>query len=422
MGNPFIKTGLHAKHPFLQVWAFLNTLTFVPTREEQQGTSRLELLALFELYGGCCEQLDEHVCCKAKSRISLRQTLGIFKSLVKQVGSLCVYEGDLTLLAPSKKPFRRLRNIGFSNFVPCISSLLSLSEEVACTLARALLSMRTRMTKTKRENLDKGLLRLPLRKTSYRGLPTWRDMKCISNEISVKAEDALTKVWPDLYADRCVQTFLLTCRACKHEIQVARRKLFSNGKWASLFCPFCARSSSARRWLCPCHIAWPSCEHHATTGFSCKPRLALRHSKRHTAAPGQLGPNHVKRCCLSTLMNAKCGKSLCLSANAKAQIPTLAVHSTQMQDAAQVCRLAGSSNNGLASASTSLPSSANMLVQSVGTKHGTTGGRVHGSRNKRKPAVTSIGPARKKVMLKQQADHLALESIRRLRQARLDPL
>ena len=150
-------------------------------------------------------------------------------------------------------------------------------------------------------------------------------------------------------------------------------------------------------------------------------RLDLKYGKRPTAVPGHLGPKPSKKTCTSWVQSARCVEPVCLSANAKAQTHTLGIHSSQMQHAQHVSSQAGSSD-GLASASKSLPSSANMLVQRMGTKHGTTGWSVQGSRNKRKLATTSTGPARKKGKFKHQADQLALESVKRLRQARLDPL
>ena len=108
-------------------------------------------------------------------------------------------------------------------------------------------------------------------KVSYRGTPPWRFMKTLSNDLGNVAKEALEMEWPKaLLHDGPIKHFLISCTVCNHNIQASNISLWQRGKWASVFCPTCCNSKTARVWKCPCTVQWPACTFHAPMGYMCK--------------------------------------------------------------------------------------------------------------------------------------------------------
>ncbi len=104
------------------------------------------------------------------------------------------------------------------------------------------------------------MLRLPPRKMCYRGVPSWRKHTILEDNLSNLAEAALDHtVFFGMASSKRILSFRLFCSVRKNNLQVARKKLYHESKWASLFCPTCNRSSTAKKWLCGC---MPSSCHH----------------------------------------------------------------------------------------------------------------------------------------------------------------
>ena len=59
----------------------MSKYNFVCDEGSSQGTSWLELLALFELNGGCVEHLEQHLQCRASGRLSLGALLARFRKV-----------------------------------------------------------------------------------------------------------------------------------------------------------------------------------------------------------------------------------------------------------------------------------------------------------------------------------------------------
>jgi hypothetical protein len=65
----------------------------------------------------------------------------------------------------------------------------------------------------------------------------------------------------------------LLCPACQHPKDIARTKLFNNGKWSSIAClnRACRTMATSRKWNCLCNCLWHSCQVHASKGHACTP-------------------------------------------------------------------------------------------------------------------------------------------------------
>ena len=133
------------------------------------------------------------------------------------------------------------------------------------------------------------LLRLPPRRMCYRGVPSWRKHTVLDDNLSNLAENALDHNGDfGMASSKRILSFRLFCFDCKHILQVARKKLYHESKWASLFCPTCNRSSTAKKWLCGCMQPWANCVHHATIGFAC--RTYKREQPETSVAPRCIQP------------------------------------------------------------------------------------------------------------------------------------
>ena len=137
-------------------------------------------------------------------------------------------------------------------------------------IVRQLLCLRTRLTTARHSLLEQEMLKLPMAKVTYFGTPAWRHMKVLSNELGNITRRALAKEWPPpLLEDSYIKHFIIHCPTCATNIQVARRTVWTNGKWVSILCHTCAAARTARLWTCPCKVPWSNCSFHAPMGYRC---------------------------------------------------------------------------------------------------------------------------------------------------------
>ena len=202
---------------------------------------------------------------------SLRVCLGIFISTFKQVCSLSLHASAMILCKPSRSPNVRLRQAGFTIFVPCISGAVHFNDHISKQMLIALVSISMSLSKVKLNQLDNGLLHVRLGRLSLRGIPAWRKLIKINQVIpidQVLMQPPAQCVLPALRPD----SLLLYCRHCKHARPVQSIALFEKGKWRQLLCAQCYQRSSARLWHCVCGAPWTGCRNHARAGFACCPR------------------------------------------------------------------------------------------------------------------------------------------------------
>ena len=240
----------------------------------------------------------------ATARSSLKKCLLEFKSNVRRVIASCLPGHSADMFKPCKIAENRLTSIGFSNFVACISGKLHVPLDHNRHIVRQLLSLRTKLSNNRSALLDDNLLKLPMAKVSYRGVPAWRRMKCLSNNLCALAQDALDRQWPTaLLHDGPIKSFFIACSVCENSIQAANRTLWQKGRWQSIYCDFCKCSKTARAWKCPCGTPWPACSYHSPMGYRCAracgtkrraPRGIAAISKRScTVPPTALGNTNV---------------------------------------------------------------------------------------------------------------------------------
>ena len=124
---------------------------------EEQGTSWIELSALFQLLGGDGSAFrGGRKNNRSMPKESTKCALAFFKSGCRHVVSVCLPHHEQEFFKPSKLPHHRLRILGFSNFSPCISSLVILEQSFEIPLLRALLSLRMAMSTKKMRRMGSG--------------------------------------------------------------------------------------------------------------------------------------------------------------------------------------------------------------------------------------------------------------------------
>ena len=256
--------------PFIQVWAFIASLTVLPTDADQQGISWLELFALFEMKGGSVDNLALQIAHKATTRSTIRKSFMHFKKLVREVVLMCVPECDQFLFKPSRLAEPRLRSIGYTSFTSCLMFRLCLADIDANSIVQALLALRVKMTFKVRDRISKGQLLLPPRKLSLTGMPPWRSFAPIPSTLHSDIDCALRRKWDveggTEVQEILVKDFTLACPSCNAIAFVGRRKLYHNNAWTSLKCKSCSKITHARIWKCSCNVAWIACGKHCRVG------------------------------------------------------------------------------------------------------------------------------------------------------------
>lgn len=161
--------------------------------------------------------------------------------------------------------------MGFTNFVPCVNSLVCISDFPTADMVLGLLSLRMAITPDRRRALADNTLLVKDTKISYRGTPAWRKMPCVLTKVGT-----LSNAWayaPNLLlSNQIPHTYMLYCPACSSGKEVKHITLYKKGIWKSLCCLRCRNVNTCRGWQCPCGLPWFSCSLHANLGFSCRAR------------------------------------------------------------------------------------------------------------------------------------------------------
>ena len=179
---------------------------------------------------------------------------------------------DALLFRPTKCAAVRLKPVGFSNFSPCINSIVVPSQQDLPKILPALVQLKVHLTKAKRSSLLKWNFEVVPGRLSLRGAPAWRKGMQVRRALpSLEVQNQ--KPGDCEYEVPCTDGFCLSCPSCGLQKHVARQTLFGHGKWARLKCATCYTTCTARSWRCVCDAAWFSCPFHARIGFACKARV-----------------------------------------------------------------------------------------------------------------------------------------------------
>ncbi len=263
-----------ARTAVVHCWAFLSCLrvapAFGPEAEPhlQQGTSWVELFCAFHALGGTLVEPGVPATCP---REGLRLALRRFKRTLLMVVSLTLSTDERLFFRPSKSRLCRLKVIGFSNHVSCITGVAFFNERLRCHVLFGLLALRMAVNNKIKQSLNQGHLHLKPCKISYRGVPAWLKLGSLSTEVPAIAGLACAS-GITMFSWRRTSMLWLSCDKCGIRTDVQHTTLFLRGKWATLKCRYCGSSSSARRWCCECGLPWHGCRVHAKSGFACRTR------------------------------------------------------------------------------------------------------------------------------------------------------
>ncbi len=179
-------------------------------------------------------------------REGLRLALRRFKRTLLMVASISLSTDERVFFLPSKSQLCRLKVIGFSNHVSCISGVAFLNDQLRCHVLHGLLALRMAVTNKVKHSLELGHLHLKPCKISYRGVPAWLKLGLLSSEIPAVAGLACAS-GITMFSWRRTSMLWLSCDKCGIRTDVQHTTLFLKGKWATLKRRYCGSSSSARR-------------------------------------------------------------------------------------------------------------------------------------------------------------------------------
>jgi hypothetical protein len=301
---PIIPRRLHLRWPdtsifpgdgfvHFQVWHFLSQLSITPrcprldgTGQYQQGMSWLELFCFFEIHGGAIQKDD------LSTRLSLRACIIKFRAAVSCIVETCMIHEDAILFRPAKCATVRLKPLGFTNFVPCINSIVVPSRIEMDKMLLALVQLKLHLTKDRRRRLLQGQLEVVPGRLSLRGAPGWRQGMVVFKSLpSIEAQNqkpvCCSLVTP------CTDGFCLSCPSCGVQKPVSNMTLYAHGRWARLKCATCYATCTARNWRCVCDAAWFTCAIHAHVGFACRSRVRKFVLKQKWQTSNSFDTNHI---------------------------------------------------------------------------------------------------------------------------------
>ncbi len=235
------------------------------------------MFCAFHALGGTLVEPDSPASCP---REGLRLALRRFKRTLLMVVSLSLSVDERVFFRPSKSRLCRLKDVGFSNHVSCISGVVGFNDQMRCHVLFGLLSLRMTITKKVKQAVNQDHLHLKPCKLSYRGVPAWLKLGQVSSEIPAVAGLACG-AGITMFSWRRTNVLWLACSQCSIRTDVQQTTLFLRGKWATLKCEFCGVGSSTRKWLCVCGLPWHGCHIHAKAGFACR-----KPPRRSTGAQG----------------------------------------------------------------------------------------------------------------------------------------
>ena len=151
-----LQQGLSYVHRCIQI------LLVRPLVESEPGVTWIELLVAFELNGGILEATirEREAGKRALPRMTIRQTMILFKSLVRFVADTCLTAADPSYFKAANCNGIRLRQLAIQHSIPSLSFMPVWPDELARMITRGLLRQKGRMTKESIQALQCGSLQL----------------------------------------------------------------------------------------------------------------------------------------------------------------------------------------------------------------------------------------------------------------------
>ena len=104
----------------------------------------------------------------------------------------CVQLGDQSLFKPCRLHKLRRKPARYTTFVSCLMFLPEVDETYGSLVICALLSIRSKITKSIRANIMNGSHRVLPKKLSFRGKPPWRDLPPVCDDLPKAICDGLS--------------------------------------------------------------------------------------------------------------------------------------------------------------------------------------------------------------------------------------
>ena len=199
---------------------------------------------------------------------------------------------DAILFRPTKCATVRLKPVGFTNFVPCINSIVVPSHTEIVKILPALVQLKLHLTRAKRSSLLKEQLEVVPGRLSLRGAPAWRKGMVVRKALpSIEVQNQ--KPGDCSHDSPRTDGFCLSCPSCGVQKPVSQVTLHAHGRWTRLRCATCYATCTARNWRCVCDAAWFSCPFHARVGFACRARVRKLVLKQNWQTKGTFDTNQI---------------------------------------------------------------------------------------------------------------------------------
>ena len=169
---------------YRNVWALLATLRVCPVTSPQSGVTWIELLIIFNLFGGPLD-LSQRGLIQCRKPQTAKQELVFFQSVVRAVVKHYVREEDQRLFKAPSAVQKRLLPLGFSTHAAKLAFLPQLTALQQSQVSKALLTLRGRFTLANAAALVEGTLRLDRVSLALRRQPMWMRQLHIDDQISV---------------------------------------------------------------------------------------------------------------------------------------------------------------------------------------------------------------------------------------------
>ena len=261
-------------------WAFVTRLQIQPVGSNLQGITWIELLILYELRVGLV--YPEFKGAAHFAGTPIKYLLRAFKKRIKTHVRECADNWVKMLFKPSKASDHRLSLLGYTHHSAHTSFLPVVSQEEARAISLCVLSLRMKVNDSVKSNFDINILSVVQRKISLHGLPPWRPVsRSVMKRVSpvTTTNEYLQSVQACVALKRkaaCIETrcemascsarnaarFAISCPRCSAKRSAATANLMKTSAWRSLRCRSCAKTSSSRKWLCPCDQPWHQCAEH----------------------------------------------------------------------------------------------------------------------------------------------------------------
>lgn len=250
---------------------------------EGQGTSWLELLALYQRHGGAeprtnSERFDELLSRpsaelsrsehKELAKIrkdwmqenkSMKQDMSEFKQRVRQHTTAALHPEFAKWFQVSRAAANRMKPLAVSNKQPCIRAEPSIGADDATAIALAIIAQTGTKDPNKLEQQRQGNLKLKARTYREKGVVAWAKVLGQADDWTKPAEQA-SQASKD---ERVRPLKTIKCHRCGWADNIRNRKLTRpGGGWAFLYCGGCKAMRGAKNWTCPWGIQWHQCTIH----------------------------------------------------------------------------------------------------------------------------------------------------------------